>query len=94
MPKLSAKAQPALTCRECVELVTEYLEGTLLPASCTRFETHTAICAGCQIYLAQTRQTIRLLGTLAETAVPPLSKVQLLQLFRDWKRNRYQYDAC
>ena len=35
-----------LTCRELVELVTEYLDGALPDAERARFETHRAACAG------------------------------------------------
>ncbi len=77
---------PELTCREFVELVTEYLEGSLTPTACTCFEAHFADCEGCQIYLDQMQQTIKALGKLSEEAVPVAGKAQLLACFRDWKR--------
>lgn len=75
-----------LTCRELVELVTEYLEGTLAPEERARFEEHLAVCPGCSIYLDQMRKTLAMLGALAEDAVAPDARQQLLQAFRDWKR--------
>ena len=75
-----------LSCRELVELVTDYLEGRLPPAERERFEAHLRICDGCQIYLEQMRQTIRVLGTLPEEAVPDAARVKLLETFRAWKR--------
>lgn len=74
-----------LTCQELVELVTEYLEGTLSPAERARFEEHLAVCPGCQIYLDQMRQTIRTVGKLTEESISSEAKQDLLQLFRDWK---------
>jgi len=75
-----------LTCQELVELVTEYLEGTLPPAERAHFEEHLAVCPGCQIYLDQMRQTIRTVGKLTEESISSEVKQDLLQLFRDWKK--------
>ena len=74
-----------LTCQELVELVTEYLEGTLSPADRFRFEEHLKTCPYCVIYLEQMRQTIRTLGRLPEESIP---EEELLQAFREWKKNR------
>lgn len=76
-----------LSCRELVELVTNYLEGALPPAERARFEAHLAGCFKCGNYLEQMRQTIRTLGQLTEDAVAPAAREQLLQTFRDWKRS-------
>lgn len=75
-----------LTCREVVELVTEYLEGTLAPPERARFEAHLAVCPDCPIYLEQMRQTIRALEMLPEEPVAPEARQELLRVFRDWKR--------
>jgi len=76
-----------LTCREFVELVTDYLEGALSPALHAQFEFHLSLCEGCQIYLEQMRQTLNLLGTLHEFVIPSEGKEQLLQVFRAWKQS-------
>lgn len=76
----------ALTCRELVELVTDYLEGALPPEDRARFERHIAGCRGCTTYLGQMREMLRLLGHLTEESVPPEARDTLLQAFRDWKR--------
>ncbi len=60
-----------LSCRELVELVTDYLEGALSPEDRSRFEDHIARCGGCQVYLEQIRQTIEALGHLPEEALTP-----------------------
>ena len=75
-----------LTCRELVELVTEYLEATLPAPERTRFDEHLAGCPSCATYLEQMRQTIRAVGTLREAHVPAAAKDDLLRVFRDWKQ--------
>lgn len=77
---------PELACQEFVELVTEYLEGTLPPAERVRFEQHLALCDGCTTFLEQMRQTIRLLGSLTEEMIPAEGKEKLLLAFHDWRR--------
>jgi len=76
---------PALTCREFVELVTDYLEDGLTLTDRTCFEAHLALCEGCQLYLDQMQQTIKAVGKLNEEAIPVAGKAQLLACFRDWK---------
>ena len=76
----------ALTCRELVELVTDYLEGTLSRRDRARFDRHIAGCDGCTAYLAQFRETIRLTGELREEQLDPVARDALLREFRDWKR--------
>ena len=73
-----------LTCKELVELVTGYLEGTLSRRRRRRFEAHLAACDGCTAYLAQMEMTIRMTGTLTEEHVTDEQKAVLLAAFRDW----------
>ena len=56
-------SEPELTCRELVELVTDYLEGALDGATRRRVDEHLAACPGCTAYLDEMRVTIRLTGT-------------------------------
>ncbi len=80
------RRRPApLSCREMVELVTDYLEGALDEQTRARFEAHLTDCDGCTAYLEQMRETIRLVGRLDETAVPAEARVKLMVAFRDWK---------
>ena len=78
-------AQP-ITCKELVELVTEYLEGTLPPETREAFEAHLSVCPGCDTYLDQMRETVRVTGTLTEEQLDPTVRDQLLAAFRDWRR--------
>jgi anti-sigma factor RsiW len=75
-----------LTCRELVELVTDYLEGAMTPEDRDRFEQHLVLCDGCSSYLEQMRTTIALAGSLSEEAIPDDAQERLLTTFRDWKR--------
>jgi len=76
-----------LTCREMVELVTEYIEGTMPPRQRAIFEAHLSVCPGCTAYLEQMRQTIAVLGKLTEETIAPQARDELLKAFRDWKRD-------
>jgi anti-sigma factor RsiW len=73
-----------LSCREFVELVTDYLEGGLSEDERLRFEEHIAICDGCETYLEQIRQTISLLGHLPGNGLSPEAERDLLEAFRGW----------
>lgn len=75
-----------LTCRELVELVTDYLEGALALATRARFDEHIAGCQGCTAYMSQIRETLRLLGRLTEESVPDESRDSLLAAFRGCAR--------
>ncbi|MBI1257348.1 MAG: anti-sigma factor [Chloroflexi bacterium] len=76
-----------MACKELVELVTDYLEGTLPPDQRTRFEEHLSACGGCRTYIAQMRETIHLTGMLSEDDITPEAEDELLRAFRDWKAN-------
>ena len=75
-----------LTCRELVELVTEYLDGSLSRRDRARFEAHLDGCTNCTEYVEQFRETIRLTGTLRESDVSPEAEAVLLAQFESWKR--------
>jgi anti-sigma factor RsiW len=77
-----------LTCRELVELVTEFLDGSLSRRDRARFEAHIAACGNCTQYVEQFRETIRLTGTLRESDVPAEAAAELLEQFAEWKRGR------
>jgi anti-sigma factor RsiW len=77
---------PDLTCRELVELVTDYLEATLPVEERTRFELHLGYCSACRTYLREMRQVLHAAGELAEESLPPGARDALLEAFRGWKR--------
>ena len=76
-----------MTCKELVELVTDYLDGTLPEEVRKQMEQHLSGCDGCTHYLEQMRQTIRLTGQVREENLTPRQRDDLLCLFHDWKKN-------
>ena len=76
---------PDLTCRELVELVTDYLEARLSIQDRTRFELHLAYCAWCRTYLRQMQQVLETAGELTEESIAPEARDELLAAFRRWK---------
>jgi anti-sigma factor RsiW len=75
-----------LSCRQLVELVTEYFEGGLSPHDRSRFEEHVLSCPPCRRYLEQMRQTIGLLGRIPEETLSPEAEEALVEAFRGWTR--------
>ena len=75
-----------MSCKELVELVTDYLESALSPADQRRFELHMSKCEGCKVYIDQIRLTIRAAGQLTEDSIDAAAKDELLDAFRDWKK--------
>ena len=75
----------AMRCREFVEVITWYLEGTLPEEDRVRFDEHLAACPHCTAYLDQMRTTLRLTGRLTEEDVQDTPRDELLQVFRNWR---------
>lgn len=74
-----------MTCIELVELVTDYLEGSMPTAERARFDEHISGCEGCTTYMEQLRITIRLTGMLTEEQIALDARAALLDAFRDWR---------
>ena len=83
---MSAAIADELTCKELVELVTDYFEDRLTTAENRRLELHVCTCTGCRAYLAQMKAIVRAAGRLSEGDVPPRVREDLLRTFREWKR--------
>ena len=83
----------ALTCKEVVELVTDYLENVLLPGLRKQLEEHVADCPGCTNYIEQVRLTVSMLHQLAQEPVYPETKQELLEVFRNWKQGSSPQEA-
>jgi anti-sigma factor RsiW len=71
-----------MSCRELVELVTDYLEGGLSHDERSRLEEHLRECRYCVEYVEQMRQTIEALGGLGEESLAPGTRRELLEAFR------------
>ncbi len=77
-----------MSCREVVDLITNYLDGAMLEHDRTRFEAHLDDCPGCTTYLDQLRLTTSWLGQLSEGSMPIPTQDTFLAAFRGWKRER------
>jgi predicted anti-sigma-YlaC factor YlaD len=83
-----------LSCVEFVELVTGHIEMALDRETERRFAEHITECDGCERYMDQYCQTMRLLGQLrAEVDEVPTEKVsadaleRLVSAFWSWRRS-------
>jgi anti-sigma factor RsiW len=74
-----------LVCQEMVELITDYLEGTLTRSQRKRFEAHLAACEHCTEYLRQMRATIRFTGSLRAEDLTPAMREDFTELYRRWR---------
>jgi len=81
-----------LTCREFVDVLTDYLEDAVEPSARAEIERHIVICRGCSTYAEQMRITIRLLGRIAGEGEDDVDgdarDTQLLSMFRAWQADR------
>jgi anti-sigma factor RsiW len=78
-----------MACKDLVELVTAYLDGTLPDDVQTQVDTHLAGCDGCQNVLAQWRTVIDLAGRLSEDDVDNTDEItrdRLLSIVRGLRR--------
>jgi anti-sigma factor RsiW len=84
---MAATPNDEMSCRELVEVVTDYLEGKLPDADRVRLEAHLAECPYCEEYIAQMRETIGALGELPRAeSLDPRTERELLDAFRGWRR--------
>lgn len=78
----------SITCRELVELVSDYIDGALSPYDQERFEAHLQLCEPCVTYIEQMRRTIEATGHVTQESLPPPAREAMLETFRTWKRER------
>lgn len=76
-----------IRCDEVVELISEYLEGTLDIATLAEFEAHLALCEACAEYLHQTRVTLNALGSVSLDTLSEHARADLLHAFRNVPRS-------
>jgi anti-sigma factor RsiW len=75
----------ALVCRDAVELVSDYLDGTLSRRQRRRLEKHLAQCDACSAYLDQMRATIAASGKVGPEDLPSDVVEGLVNLFRQYR---------
>jgi anti-sigma factor RsiW len=73
-----------LSCQELVELVTDYLEGSLPEDERRRFDQHVDGCEGCRRYVEQMRVTLEVAGELSPESLDPETEQALVTTFRSW----------
>ncbi len=76
------RADNELVCQQMVELITDYLEGTLPRSERRRFDAHIEGCEHCSEYLEQMRVTIRLTGRLRTEDLSPTMREEFTALYR------------
>jgi hypothetical protein len=74
-----------LTCRELVEVVTDFVEGAMSDADRARFERHLGTCAGCTAVMSQFRTAIEVTGRLTEDQVSEDQRDAMREVFRRWR---------
>lgn len=72
-----------MVCDELVELVTQYLEGTLADSDRLRLEQHMKECPWCEDYAAQHREVVAALGHLDDGSRDEDAWARLLKELRD-----------
>ena len=75
-----------LACREVVEFISDYLEGTLPSRQAVRLERHLTGCDPCFEYVGQIRTTVTLAHQVPPDAVEPVTTQRLIELYRTWQR--------
>ena len=83
---MSASTPRDVSCRELVELLTDYLEGVLTPDETAAVDRHLELCDGCASYLDQLRVTINALGAVTLETLPDDAVDELLDAFRELLR--------
>jgi anti-sigma factor RsiW len=74
-----------LVCQQAVELVTDYLEGSLSRRDRRRFEAHVRTCPNCAAYLEQIKATIALTGAIEADELSDEAAEDLVELYRKWQ---------
>jgi predicted anti-sigma-YlaC factor YlaD len=80
-------AADEVTCRQFVELITDYLEGALPTRTLSHVEEHLVMCDWCSTYLGQMDATIASLGALSDRS-PELPDALLSALRAKWDGRR------
>jgi anti-sigma factor RsiW len=74
-----------LACKELVEIITDYLEGTLPERDRARFDAHILTCPPCREYVAEMRTTLQLTGRLTVDSISSSARDDLLRAYRRMK---------
>ena len=76
----------ALSCKETIAGLAEYLDGELTPETLRQLEAHLVACAPCRAYLATYRRTKELAARVSRVEMPEPLKTRLRALLSDQPR--------
>jgi Putative zinc-finger len=79
----AAGREPEVTCREFVELATDYLDEALPPDAVDLVEEHLVLCDWCRDHLDQLEATIGAVRGLGGAPPPPAILDTIVGAFRD-----------
>ncbi len=74
-----------LVCQQAVELMSDYLDGSLSRRDRRRLEAHLAQCDACTAYLEQLRVTIAASGVVSINELDPEALQTLTELFERFR---------
>jgi anti-sigma factor RsiW len=74
-----------LVCRDAVELMSDYLDGSLSRRDRQRLERHLAGCDNCGAYLEQLRSSIEASGRLGPEVLDPEALDALTDVYRKFR---------
>jgi anti-sigma factor RsiW len=88
MSAMPEGAEPGETirCEDVVELISDYLEGTLDIATHAELEAHLALCEACAEYLRQMRITLDAVGSVSLDSLSDRARADLINAFRNVRR--------
>lgn len=75
-----------MKCRELLEMLGDYVDGTLDPGLCAGFESHLSGCSPCQIVIDNVRKTI----TIYKNGEPVTLPVEFRRRLHDELRKRWK----
>jgi hypothetical protein len=81
-----ARESMTLTCKEFVELATEFLGDCMNPEDRVRLEQHLLVCPPCTLHLGQLKATVDYAALLRTPAAPGPVSQNLLERFRKWSQ--------
>ena len=73
----------AIVCESGVDLVMEYMEGTLPAAVAAAVDAHVARCPRCTAFIASYRETPRILRDATAATLPPDLEASLMAFLRN-----------
>lgn len=75
-------ASPITRCRECIDLLVDYLEGALPPERARALDLHLELCPPCVAFVRTYKGTVEVARTLPVEEIPP----ELIQRLIDFLR--------